>query len=151
MFWVSAERKKEFTKRLNSDMKLYMYHILYVKNKAPQYIRSRFIALNTFSIKIKHGCENADFRFEALLLGMALVNVPASERSYRHKNQHKGIRWMKNPVKTQDEQTMWYENDAPVQEYLDSEFSKKFTVAEKDQKNLGFSWLEIMQKSFYKK
>ena len=56
---------------------------------------------------------------------------------------------MKNTFKTQDEETMWYENYAPVQEYLDREFSKKSTVAEKDPKNVGFSWLEIMKKSLH--
>ena len=54
---------------------------------------------------------------------------------------------MKSTFKTQDEETMWYENYAPVQEYLDREFSKKSTAAEKDAKNVEFSWLEIMKKS----
>jgi len=49
----------------------------------------------------------------------------------------------------QDEETMWYENYEPVQEYLDSEFPKKSTVAEKDPKTVRFSWLEIMKKSFH--
>jgi hypothetical protein len=49
----------------------------------------------------------------------------------------------------QDEKTMWYENYKPVQEYLDSEFSKKSTVAEKDPKTVRVSWLEIMKKSFH--
>ena len=84
-------------------------------------------------------------------MGMALVKVPASRGLYRHKNRQKGVRWMKNTFKTQNEETMWYENYAPVQEYLDREFSKKSTVAEKDAKNVEFSWLEIMKKSFYTK
>lgn len=50
--------------------------------------------------------------------------------------------------KVQDEEMMWYENYAPVREYLDGELSKKPTVAEKDPKTVGFSWLEIMKKSF---
>jgi len=49
----------------------------------------------------------------------------------------------------QDEETMWYENHEPVQEYLDSESSKKPTRAEKDSKTVKFSWLEIMKKSFH--
>ncbi len=48
-----------------------------------------------------------------------------------------------------DEETTWYENYKPVQEYLESEFSKKSTVAEKDPKTVRFSWLEIMKKSFH--
>jgi hypothetical protein len=56
---------------------------------------------------------------------------------------------MKGKLKMQDEETMWYENDAPVQEYLDREFSRKSTVAEKDSKTVRFSWLEIMKKSFH--
>jgi hypothetical protein len=56
---------------------------------------------------------------------------------------------MKGPFKMQDEETMWYENYEPVQEYLDSEFSKKSTVAEKDPKTVRVSWLEIMKKSFH--
>jgi len=55
---------------------------------------------------------------------------------------------MKGKIKMQDEETMWYENYEPVQEYLDSEFPKKSTVAEKDPKTVRFSWLEIMKKSF---
>ena len=51
--------------------------------------------------------------------------------------------------KLQVEETMWYENYEPVQEYLDGEFSKKSTVAEKDSKTVRFSWLEIMKKSFH--
>ena len=47
----------------------------------------------------------------------------------------------------QDEETMWYENYEPVQEYLDKEFSKKSTVAEKDPKTVRFSWLEILMNS----
>jgi hypothetical protein len=58
---------------------------------------------------------------------------------------------MKSTFKIQDEETMWYENDAPVQEYLDREFSKKSNVAEKDPKPVRFSWLEIMKKSFHNK
>jgi len=56
---------------------------------------------------------------------------------------------MKGTFKMQDEETMWYENYEPVQEYLDKEFSKKSTVAEKDPKTVKFSWLEIMKKSFH--
>ena len=56
---------------------------------------------------------------------------------------------MKGKVKMQDEETMWYENDAPVQEYLDRELSRKAAVAEKDPKPVRFSWLEIMKKSFH--
>ena len=51
----------------------------------------------------------------------------------------------------QDKDTIWYENDEPVQEYLDSELSKKSTVAEKDPKAVNFSWMEIMKKSFHTK
>ena len=51
----------------------------------------------------------------------------------------------------QDEETMWYENNEAVREYLDSELSKKSTAAEKDPKSVKFSWLEIMKKSFHKK
>ena len=58
---------------------------------------------------------------------------------------------MKGTYKMQDEETMWYENYEPVQEYLDREFSRKSTVAEKDPKTVRFSWLEIMKKSFHKK
>jgi hypothetical protein len=56
---------------------------------------------------------------------------------------------MKGRFKMQDEETIWYENYEPVQEYLDSEFSKKSTSAEKDSKSVKFSWLEIMKKSFH--
>jgi hypothetical protein len=56
---------------------------------------------------------------------------------------------MKGKVKMQDEETMWYENDAPVQEYLDRDLSRRATVAEKDPKRVKFSWLEIMRKSFH--
>jgi len=56
---------------------------------------------------------------------------------------------MKGTFKMQDEETAWYENYEPVQEYLDSEFSKKSTVAGKDPKTVRFSWLEIMKKSFH--
>jgi len=56
---------------------------------------------------------------------------------------------MKGTFKMQDEETMWYENYEPVQEYLDSEFSKKSIVAEKDPKTVRVSWLEIMKKSFH--
>jgi hypothetical protein len=56
---------------------------------------------------------------------------------------------MKGTFKMQDEETMWYENYEPVQEYLDREFSKKSTVAEKNPKTVRFSWLEIMKKSFH--
>jgi hypothetical protein len=52
-------------------------------------------------------------------------------------------------IKMQDEETIWYENDAPVREYLDREFSRKSTVSEKDPKTVRFSWLEIMKKSFH--
>ncbi|MGD8741744.1 MAG: hypothetical protein PVG34_15610 [Desulfobacterales bacterium] len=56
---------------------------------------------------------------------------------------------MKGTFKMKDEETMWYENYEPVQEYLDREFSKKSTVAEKNPKTVRFSWLEIMKKSFH--
>ena len=56
---------------------------------------------------------------------------------------------MKGAFKMKDEETVWYENYEPVQEYLDSEFSKKSAVAEKDPKTVSFSWLEIMKKSFH--
>ncbi|MGD9239816.1 MAG: hypothetical protein PVG69_07315 [Desulfobacterales bacterium] len=56
---------------------------------------------------------------------------------------------MKGRFKMQDEKTVWYENYEPVQEYLDREFSKKSTVAEKEPKTMRFSWLEIMKKSFH--
>jgi hypothetical protein len=56
---------------------------------------------------------------------------------------------MKGKLKMQDEETMWYENDAPVQEYLDRELSRKAAVAKKDPKAVRFSWLEIMKKSFH--
>ena len=53
---------------------------------------------------------------------------------------------MKGTFKMQDEETVWYENYEPVQEYLDSEFSRKSTVAKKEPKTVRFSWLEIMKK-----
>jgi hypothetical protein len=56
---------------------------------------------------------------------------------------------MKDTFKMQDEETVWYENYEPVQEYLDSEFPKKSTVAEKEPKTVRLSWLEIMKKSFH--
>ena len=56
---------------------------------------------------------------------------------------------MKGKLKMQDEKTMWYENDAPVQEYLDRELSRKAAAAKKDPKTVRFSWLEIMKKSFH--
>jgi hypothetical protein len=56
---------------------------------------------------------------------------------------------MKDTFKIQDEETMWYENYEPVQGYLDSELSKKSTVADKDLKTAKFSWMEIMKKSFH--
>ena len=55
---------------------------------------------------------------------------------------------MKGTYKMQDEETLWYENYEPVQDYLDSEFSNKSIMAEKDPKTVKFSWLEIMKKSF---
>jgi len=56
---------------------------------------------------------------------------------------------VKGTFKMKDEKTLWYENYEPVQEYLDSEFPKKSTVAEKDPKTVRFSWLEIIKKSFH--
>jgi hypothetical protein len=56
---------------------------------------------------------------------------------------------MKGRLKMKDEKTIWYENYEPIQEYLDREFSKKSTIAEKDPKSVKFSWLEIMKKSFH--
>ena len=56
---------------------------------------------------------------------------------------------MKGRFKMQEEKTVWYENYEPVQEYLDREFSKKSTVADKETKTVRFSWLEIMKKSFH--
>jgi hypothetical protein len=56
---------------------------------------------------------------------------------------------MKGKFKMQNDETIWYENYEPIQEYLDSEFSKKSTNAEKDPKSAKFSWLEIMKKSFH--
>ena len=50
---------------------------------------------------------------------------------------------MKGRFKMQDEKTVWYENYEPVQEYLDREFSKKSTVAEKTPKTVRFSWIEL--------
>jgi hypothetical protein len=58
---------------------------------------------------------------------------------------------MKGRLKMQDEETMWYENYEPVQEYLDSEFPKKPGGSKKDPKAARFSWLEIMKKSFHNK
>ena len=56
---------------------------------------------------------------------------------------------MKDAFKIQDEETAWCENYKPVQEYLDSDFPKKSTVAEKDPKTARLSWLELMKKSFH--
>ena len=56
---------------------------------------------------------------------------------------------MKGKIKMQDEETMWYENYAPVQEYLDGELSRKSTDEEKDPKTVRFSWFKIMKKSFH--
>jgi hypothetical protein len=55
---------------------------------------------------------------------------------------------MKDTFKMQDEETMWYENYEPVQEYLDSVFSRKSNGTEEDAKTEKFSWLEMMKKSF---
>lgn len=56
---------------------------------------------------------------------------------------------MKGKLNMQDDETMWYENDAPVREYLDRELPRKTAGAEKDPKTVRFSWLEIMKKSFH--
>jgi hypothetical protein len=56
---------------------------------------------------------------------------------------------MKDKFKTQDEETMWYENYGPVREYLASEFSRKSRGTEKDSRAEKFSWLEMMKKSFH--
>ena len=49
----------------------------------------------------------------------------------------------------QDEKTMWYENYEPIQEYLDSEFSRKSNGTKEGLKTEKFSWLEMMKKSFH--
>ena len=56
---------------------------------------------------------------------------------------------MKDIFKMQDKKAMWYENYEPVQEYLDSEFSRKSNGTEEDPKTEKFSWLEMMKKSFH--
>ena len=56
---------------------------------------------------------------------------------------------MKGISKLQDKETTWYENYEPVQEYLDREFPKKSAALENEPKKTGFSWLEIMKKSFH--
>ena len=56
---------------------------------------------------------------------------------------------MKDTFKIQNEKTMWYENDEPVQEYLESAFSRKPHGINKNPKPVTFSWLEMIQKSFH--
>ena len=80
---------------------------------------------------------------------MILVKAPAFKPINQPEIRQKGIRCMKGTFKMQDEETIWYENYEPVQEYLDREFSRKSASAEKDPKKVKFSWLEIMKKSFH--
>jgi hypothetical protein len=56
---------------------------------------------------------------------------------------------MKDTFKIQNEKTMWYENDEPVREYLDSAFSRKSHGTDKDSKPVTFSWLEMIKNSFH--
>ena len=82
-------------------------------------------------------------------MGRALLKAPTLKLIYLPKNRQKGVRWMKGTLKMKDEETVWYENYEPVQEYLDREVSMKSNGAEKDPKTVKFSWLEIMKKSFH--
>ncbi len=44
--------------------------------------------------------------------------------------------------------TVWYENYAPVKEYLDKAFSGKADPREKDPQTTKLSWSEIIKKTF---
>ena len=55
---------------------------------------------------------------------------------------------MKLKLNKQKKKTIWYENDAPVREYLDGEVPDKADHLEKDQRAGRLSWLDIIKKSF---
>ena len=88
---------------------------------------------------------------KAVHLPMILVKVSAFKSTNQPGIRQKGVRCMKGTFKMQDEETIWFENYEPVQEYLEREFSRKSASAEKDPKKVKFSWLEIMKKSFHNK
>ena len=56
---------------------------------------------------------------------------------------------MAEPLVKPAEETAWYENNQPIQEYLDS--YKKSAIKTEDPQTEKLSWLKIMNKSPQKK
>ena len=56
--------------------------------------------------------------------------------------------WMKGRLNKTNQETAWYENDAPVKEYLDKELSKKVDSHPKEPQTAKLSWLDIIKKKF---
>ncbi len=58
---------------------------------------------------------------------------------------------MKGRLNKHNKHTVWYENDAPVREYLDRELSGKADPIEKNPHPVKLSWLEIINKPYTRK
>jgi hypothetical protein len=54
---------------------------------------------------------------------------------------------MDDPLKKQDIENMWYENDKPVLEYLQNECAKRSKTKADGIRAEKFSWLKMMRKS----
>ena len=54
---------------------------------------------------------------------------------------------MRGPLFTSDKKTVWYENDAPVNEYLDNENFRKTDDDDKKTTSDKVSWSDIIKKS----
>lgn len=55
---------------------------------------------------------------------------------------------MKGPLNKRENKTVWYENEAPVNEYLDNEYSRKADNHRTDSQPEKLSWLDIIKKSW---
>ena len=55
---------------------------------------------------------------------------------------------MKGLLNKRDKETVWYENEAPVNEYLDKEYSRKANNQRTDSQPEKLSWLDIIKKSW---
>ena len=52
---------------------------------------------------------------------------------------------MKDPLNEGNKKTVWYENDAPVNEYLEIENIRKADNHEKDPSTEKLSWMDLIK------
>ena len=123
--------------------------MLYVNNKSPQYMwyPAEFFAQS--AAEKEKWMRIRGIRIFGFTFGKLSANHPSFySKMAASNNAQRGHLLMKGRFNKPNKKTVWYENYAPVKEYVDRALARKAAHHAKNSQSTRRSWLEIIKKSF---